>query len=53
MPVYVCLRENTCVLVISITDFFSFLKIFFLLEDNCFTTLPWFLPYINMNHPYG
>ena len=29
MPVYVCLRENTCVLVISITDFFSFLKIFF------------------------
>ena len=22
---------------------------FFLLEDNCFTILGWFLPYINMN----
>ena len=23
----------------------------FLLEDNCFTILCWFLPYINMNQP--
>ena len=25
--------------------------IYFKLEDNCFTILYWFLPYINMNQP--
>ena len=25
---------------------------YFSLEDNCFTTLSWFLPYISMNQPY-
>ena len=29
----------------------DFLKIYFYLEDNCFTMLCWFLPYINMNQP--
>ena len=27
------------------------LSLFFKLEDNCFTILCWFLPYINMNQP--
>ena len=30
---------------------FSFLKIYFQMEDNCFTILCWFLLYINMNLP--
>ena len=29
----------------------SFFKIF-LSEDNCFTVLYWFLPYVNMSHPW-
>ena len=29
----------------------SFFLIYFYLEDNCFTVLYWFLPYINMNQP--
>ena len=28
-----------------------FVFFFFLLEDNCFTPVCWFLPYINMNQP--
>ena len=29
-----------------------FFKIYFLLEDNCFTILCWFLPHINVNQPW-
>ena len=29
MPVYVCMHVSTCILVISITDFFFFLKFVF------------------------
>ena len=28
---------------------FNLVKLFFLIKDNCFTILVWFLPYINMN----
>ena len=31
--------------------FICFKSIFFKLEDNCFTVLCWFLPYITMNQP--
>ena len=30
---------------------YKFSKILFQLKDNCFTTLYWFLPYIDMNQP--
>ena len=28
-----------------------FKRIYYYVEDNCFTVLCWFLPYINMNQP--
>ena len=38
-------------LVFIYTNYFSVSPFFFFLEDNCFTTLCWFLTYISMNQP--
>ena len=55
-PIYL-LHQNgygqSAMFAISITNCYLFLKklIYFKLEDNCFTMLSCFLPYINMNQP--
>ena len=53
-PIYL-LHQNgygqSAMFATGITNCYLFLKkfIYFKLEDNCFTMLSWFLPYINMN----
>ena len=43
--------HDYCTHFLGFLFFFSFFKIYFQLEDNCFTILCWLLPYDSVNQP--